>query len=342
MNRRRSNLFCLNGLQLYTGVVLLPLLAVVPQSAAQSLQKIVAGWSSPSGNQAVIWVAKDGASFQKYGVDVELVFIGAGSKMTQALLAGDIKIAQVGGAAPLSARLSGAEVKLVAVSFNTLALSVMAHKEIRTLVDLKGKRIGVSRYGSNTDFGIRYLLRKSGMVPDKDVAILQFGDAVASFAALQAGVVHASIISYPTISLAKKAGFREIADIASDSSFEYPGSGIAVTDRVLQIQSELVRRFLMGYIHGIHRFKTDEPFAKRVIAQRLRITDPAIVEEAYHYAAPRIPRMPYPTVNGMRMALDSLGNDARIKGARVEEFYDDAILRGLERDGFVQQLYRGK
>jgi NitT/TauT family transport system substrate-binding protein len=307
---------------------------------AQSLQKVVAGWSSPSGNQAVIWVAKDGAAFQQYGLDVELIFVGAGSKMTQALLAGDIKIAQVGGAAPLSARLSGADVKIVAVSFNTLALSVMAQKEIRTLADLKSKRIGVSRYGSNTDFGIRYLLRKNGMAPDKDVAILQLGDALASFAALQAGAVQASILSYPTISLAKKAGFREIADIASDSSFEYPGSAIVVSDRILQTQADMVRRFLMGYVHGIHRFKTDEAFAKRVIAHRLRITDAAIVEEAYNYAAPRIPRVPYPTANSMRMALESLGSDARAKGARPGDFYDDAILRGLDRDGFVQQLYR--
>ena len=309
-------------------------------ATAQSLQKTVAGWSSPSGNQAVIWVAKDGGSFQQYGLDVELIFIGAGSKMTQALLSGDVKIAQVGGAGPVSARLSGADLKLVAVSFNTLALSVLAQKEIRTLTDLKGKRIAVSRYGSNTDFGIRYLLRKNGVIPERDVAILQFGDAVGSFAALQAGAVQASILSYPTISLAKKAGFKEIADIASDSSFEYPGSAIVVTDRILQSQADLVRRFLLGYIHGIHRFKTDEGFAKRVIARRLRIADPEVVEEAYHYAAPRIPRMPYPTHNGIRMAIESLGNDARAKSPKIEEFYDDGILRAIERDGFVKQLYR--
>jgi NitT/TauT family transport system substrate-binding protein len=306
----------------------------------QALQKVVAGWSSPSGNQAVIWVAKDAGSFQQHGLDVELIFVGAGSKMMQALLAGDIGIAQVGGAAPVSARLSGADIKIVAVSFNTLALSLMAQKDIRTVADLKGKRIGISRYGSNTDFGIRYILRKNGMAADKDVAILQLGDAVASFAALQAGAVQASIISYPTISLAKKAGFREIADIASDPSFEYPGSSIVVTDRVLQTQADMVRRFLLAYLQGIHRFKTDEPFTKRVIASRLRIADPAIVDETYKYAAARIPRMPYPTVNGMRMALESLGNDARVKNVRPEDFYDDSILRGLERDGTVQQLYR--
>ena len=180
------------------------LLALARPAWPQALQKLVTGWSSPSGNQAVIWVAKDGGSFQQQGLEVELIFVGAGSKMMQALLAGDIRIAQVGGVAPISARLSGADIKIVAVSFNTLALSVMAHKEIRAMADLKGKRIGISRYGSNTDFGIRYLLRKHGLVPDKDVAILQFGDALANYAALQAGAVQASIISYPMISLAKK------------------------------------------------------------------------------------------------------------------------------------------
>ncbi|MBM4261827.1 MAG: ABC transporter substrate-binding protein [Deltaproteobacteria bacterium] len=321
------------------GVVAI-LLLCAGSASSQSLQKVVTGWSSPSGNQAVVWVAKDGGYFQQQGLDVELVFVGAGSKMIQALLAGDIKIAQVGGAAPLSARLAGADIKIVAVSFNTLALSVMAHKDIRTMADLKGKRIGVSRYGSNTDFGIRYLLRKHGLVPDKDVAILQLGDAIASFAGLQAGTVQASIISYPTISLAKRAGFREIADIASDASFEYPGSSIVVTERTLLSQADLVRRFLAAYVQAIGRFKSDEPFTKQVIAQRLRIHDAAIVDESYRYAAQRLPKMPYPTANGMRMGLESLGSDPRVKSIRAEDFYDDTILRGLERDGVLKQLYR--
>ena len=305
----------------------------------QGLAKITVGYSSPSGNQSVIFVAKDGGNYQKYGLDIELIFIGAGSKMTAAILAGDIKIAQVGGVAPVSARLRGADLKIVAVAFNRLALSLIAQKDIRSVADFRGKRVAVTRFGSNTDLGIRYVLKTHGLLADKDVAILQFGDVPSAFAALQAGAVQGCMLSYPTTAAAKKAGFRELVDI-SDSSLEYASSNIVVTDRYLQTQRDTIRRFLMGYIEGLHRFKTDEPFAKRVMGKYLRINDATVLDETYKLFAPKIPRVPLATPGGIRTALESITDDPRARAAKPEEFYDDSIVRGLEKDGFIQQLYR--
>lgn len=308
-------------------------------TAAQTAQKLTVGYSSPSGNQSVIFMGKDAGSYQKYGLDVELIFIGAGSKMTAAILAGDIKIAQVGGVAPVSARLRGADLKIVAVAFNRLALSLIAQKDIRSVADLKGKRIAVTRFGSNTDLGARYVLKTHGLQPDKDVAVLQFGDVPSAFAALQAGAAQGCMLSYPTTASAKKAGFKELVDI-SDSALEYASSNIVVTDRYLQSQHDVIRRFLMGYIEGIHRFKTDPAFAKRVMGKYLRINDAVVLDETYKLFAPKIPRVPLAMPGGIRTALESIADEPRVRTARPEEFYDDSIVRNLDKEGFIQGLYR--
>ena len=314
------------------------LLTYTANAATQSGQKLVAAYSSLSATQAVLWLAKEAGAFQRHALDVELVYIGTGTKMIQAIVGGDIKIGQVGGAAPLAARLRGADVKIIAVAYNTLALSLMTQTDIRSMADLKGKRLGISRFGSNTDFGMRFLLRKHN-IAERDVTFLQFGEAQAIFGALQSGAIHAGILSYPTTAAAIKKGFKELVDL-SDTGIEFPNSNVVVTDRFLQNQSDLVRRFVMGYVEGIHRYKTDSLFTKRVMSKYLRVQDQQVLDETYRLFAPKIPRIPYPTVGGFRMALESLSDEPRAKTVKPEEFYDDSILRNLERAGFFQQLYR--
>ena len=325
---------CLSGLI----VLVLAGLDFSAGAQAQGWQKIVSAYSSLSATQAVVWLAKEAGSFQRHGLDVELIYISTGTKMVQALVGGDIKIGQVGGAAPLGARLRGAEVKIVAVAYNTLALSLITQPDIRSMADLKGKRVGISRFGSNTDFGMRYLLKKHS-IPDREVTFLQFGEAQAIFAALQSGTIQGGILSYPTTAAAIRKGFRELVDF-SDIGPEFPNSNVVVTDRFLQTQPDIVRRFLMGYGEGIHRYKTDGAFTKRVMGKYLRVQDQAILDETYKLFAPKIPRIPYPTVGGIRLALESLSDEPRAQTAKPEEFYDDAILRNLEREGFFRQLYR--
>jgi len=307
-------------------------------ASAQSGQKLVAAYSSLSGTQAVLWLAKEAGAFQRHGLDVEMIYISTGTKMVQALVGGDIKIGQVGGAAPLGARLRGAEVKIIAVAFNTLALSVIAQTDVRAIADLKGKRLGISRFGSNTDFGMRYVLKKHG-ISDRDVTFLQFGEAQAIFGALVSGAIHAGILSYPTTAAAIRKGFKELIDF-SEVGLEFPNSNVVATDRYLQTQPDQARRFLMGYAEGLYRYKTDAGFTKRVMAKYLRVQDPAVLDETYNLFAPKMPRIPYPTVNGFRLALESLSDEPRARAAKPEEFYDDTILRNLEREGFFQQLYR--
>ena len=126
----------------------------------------------------------------------------------------------------------------------------------------------------------------------------------------------------------------------SDIGLEFPNSNVAATDRFLQTQPDIARRFLMGYAEGLYRYKTDGAFTKRVMGKYLRVQDQAVLDETYNLFASKMPRIPYPTLNGVRLALESLSDEPRARTAKPEEFYDDSILRNLEREGFFQQLYR--
>src|SRR5258708_31127982 len=123
----------MKGLMVSWTVVLV--LGCYASASAQSGQKLVAAYSSLSATQATLWLAKEAGAFQRHGLDVDLIYISTGTKMVQALVGGDIKISQVGGAAPLAARLRGAEIKIIAAAFTTLALSLITQTDIRALID---------------------------------------------------------------------------------------------------------------------------------------------------------------------------------------------------------------
>ena len=322
----------------FPSILFLYLFAFSPSARAQPLAKLLTGYSSVSGSQAVLWIAKEAGTFRRHGLEVDLIFISSGSKMTQAVIAGELKVTQVGGTAPMAARLGGADLKIVAVTFDTLPNSIVASREIRSVRDLKGKRIGVSRFGSNTDFVARYVLKRNGLTPDRDVAILQLGDVPSIFAALKAGSVEAGVLSHPTTATAIKMGLRELLDVA-ETGVQFPSTSIITTESFLRNQPQMVRRYLMAVLEGIQRYKTDEAFAKKVIGEYARIQDPAVLDETYRRYAPKIPKIPYPTSGSIRQALESL-SDPKAHEARPEEFYNDSILRALEREGFIDRLYR--
>ena len=142
------------------------------QSTAASLERLTLGWSAIAGSQAPFWITKEAGLFEKNGLDVTMIYVDGGSKATQALMSGDVPIAQVGGNAPVVARLRGADVTLIAGLLNVLAYSMIVSPEIKKPEDLRGKKLSVSRFGSNSDYATRKILLKWGLKPDVDVAVL--------------------------------------------------------------------------------------------------------------------------------------------------------------------------
>jgi NitT/TauT family transport system substrate-binding protein len=231
------------------------------QSTAASLERLTLGWSAIAGSQAPFWITKEAGLFEKNGLDVTMIYVDGGSKATQALMSGDVPIAQVGGNAPVVARLRGADVTLIAGLLNVLAYSMIVSPEIKKPEDLRGKKLSVSRFGSNSDYATRKILLKWGLKPDVDVAVLQIpGGQPARMAAIQTKQVHGMVAQPPVTSLARKFNLNIIAE-PEDFGGAYPTtrslprvlrSGKRDT---LRIHPRVARRHL--------RLKTDKNFSKK-------------------------------------------------------------------------------
>lgn len=152
-------------------IVLLALLLSSTAASAQAPTRIASGYSAISGPHAVLWMAREAGLFEKNGLRAEVAYIRSGTTMSQALLAGELQIAQTGGPAALQAAVGGADFVLIAVALNTTPIVLMG--TVSKMEELKGKAIGVTRYGSNTDISARYALRKFNLQPDKDVALTE-------------------------------------------------------------------------------------------------------------------------------------------------------------------------
>src|SRR5919107_5833863 len=196
-------------------------------AAPAALEKLTIGWSAVAGSQAPFWITKEAGLFEKNGLDVVMIFLDGGSRATQAMMSGDLPIAQVGGNAPVVAKLRGADVTLISGLLNVLAYSMVVAPEIKRPEDLRGKKLTVSRFGSNSDYATRKILIKWGLKPDIDVAILQIpGGQPARLAAIQSKQVHGMVAQPPVTNLARKFHLGIIAE-PEDFSGAYSNPPVA-------------------------------------------------------------------------------------------------------------------
>lgn len=257
--------------------------------------------------------------------------------MGQTLVAGEIQMAQMGGPAMLAAGVAGMDVTYVAVALNTTPIVIMG--TATKIEELKGKAIGITRYGSNTDISARFAIRKAGLQPEKDVALVQLEDYPGIMGGIASGRIAAGALADPFTEHAKKLGYKEIADIAA-LGLEFPFVGIAAKKSYIKDNSEVVQRFVRAYVEAIAIYKNDPQLAMKVTSKYTGIKDPAILASTISFYAPKLQRVPYPTVAGLRFVLEQVGvRDARAKNYAPESFMDIRFVKQLEDSGFIKALY---
>ena len=310
-------------------------------AADKPLQKINVAYSSISGNIAPLWVTQDRGFFRKYGLEVQAILIESGTTTAQALVAGDISFASVAGPPVIQSALRGADVVMIASVINTLTFQLFTERGITRPDQFKGKAVGVTRYGSATDFAMRYALDKYGLDANKEVAVLQLGNQPAQLAALEAGKVQGAMLSMPTSVRAKKLGFPMLADLQM-LGLEYQHTSIATSRALLKSKPELARDFMRAYVEGIHYAKTHRRESIEIIAKYLRTDDKEILDDTYDSIIQTlVPEKPYPTLKGIQIILREFGaKDPAARSARPEQFVDTTILKELDSSGFIDKLYK--
>ena len=318
-------------------VLLIPTVGV----HAAVLERLTIGWSAIAGSQAPFWITKEAGLFEKNGLDVTMIYVDGGSKATQALMSGDVPIAQVGGNAPVVARLRGADVTLIAGLLNVLAYSMIVSPEIKKPEDLRGKKLSVSRFGSNSDYATRKILLKWGLKPDVDVAVLQIpGGQPARMAAIQTKQVHGMVAQPPVTSLARKFNLNIIAE-PEDFGGAYPTTPVASRVSYIREKRDTLRKFTRALLEGIYVYKTNKDFSKKVIGKYVKTNDTDALEDSYQYFSRLVPQKPYPSLDAVKEALAELSEkDPKVRSTKPEDFVDMSVIKEFDDSGFIDGLYR--
>jgi NitT/TauT family transport system substrate-binding protein len=302
-------------------------------SAQAQVVKLKAAYSSESSWSLATWVAYDAGLFKKYGLSVDLVLIRSAATITAALIAGETPMIQLGGNGTIQAALQGGDTVNVQTLVPIIPQSLVVTADIKSPEDLKGKRLGVSRFGALSDLVIRHYLRKFGLDPAKDVTIIQVGGIPELLAAMKAGAISGGSLSPPVLSAAKKAGFKELGDFES-LDYKYPAVAIATTRSFIQRQRSTALNFLRAEIEGIHAIRTQKNFAVNTLKKYMRISDPDILEEGYRYAVRFIQPRPLPTTEETRAVLE----EPKRPDAKPENFIDLSLMQELEKEKFFEKF----
>jgi NitT/TauT family transport system substrate-binding protein len=322
------------------GRFILSLFALLLSSAvafAQAPTRVASGYSALSGPHAILWIGREAGLFEKHGLRVEAAYIRSGTTHAQALVAGEIQMAQMGGPAALAAGVAGADVVMLAVAFNTTPIVIMG--TVSKIEELKGKAIGVTRFGSNTDISARFALRKFGLQPDKDVAFVQLEDYPGIMGGIASGRIAAGALADPFTLHAAKLGYKEIANVAS-MGLEFPFVGIAAKKSFVKDHPDTVQRFMRGYVEAIALYVNNHELAMKVTQKYTGIKDEEILASTVNFYAPRFSRVPYPTIGGMRFVLEQIAaQNPKAKSANAESFMDASFVKQLDESGFIKALY---
>jgi len=306
---------------------------------AKPLVKVIAGYGSTDGAIAPLWFAKETKLFEKRGLDVLLVGMGTGAVSLRALIARDLEIASLSGSGLVQAALQGADTVILSAAINGFVFKVFGPPDMTSPAQLKGKKLGVSRYGATSDFAIRLALKKWGLNPDRDVNILQIGTTQDTVRAMQTKIIDAGVLSGTASLVARKAGFRELGDLA-ELGLHYPMAPLGTTKSFLQKNETLVKEFMLAYIEAIHDFKRNKEAALAVIKKYNRNADREVLEDSYNNYANKYLALPIPTVDSIKTILAELGSTMpAAKNADPEQFVAYKLAREIEASGFVKKLY---
>jgi ABC-type nitrate/sulfonate/bicarbonate transport system substrate-binding protein len=291
-----------------------------------------------------LWLTKELGIFKKYNIEPELLYIAGGPPSLQALIAGDVGISFTAAGAVVAANLSGSDVVLIGTTIDSLPFELYSISTIKEPAQLRGTKLGVSRIGATTDFIARYLLKKWGLQPEKDVAIFQAGAGPQVYAALKGGSVQSGVLSTGVETVrAQTDGYFRLADVSA-SGLVYPFGPFAARQSFLKSNPQLVTRFMHAYVEGIHKFKNDKTAALATIEKYTKTRTTPATEQIYEvYSRKYYKRVPDVTREGIQTILTEISANRPLPpGVTPDRFVEPRFTKEIVDSGFLQTLERNR
>jgi NitT/TauT family transport system substrate-binding protein len=298
-------------------------------------------YPAPAGAFLPLWAAQDAGIFKKHGLSVELIAVGSSTRGIAAMTSGYLDILAGGGSSGVTSQLQGyTDIALFANVIQSFLFSVMVQPSVTDISQLRGKRMGVTRFGGTLDFAARQYMKRYGMEPGKDVTFVQIGAMPDIAVAIVSGAIESGVIGIPQNFLAKKQGLRELADL-SDSGARYALAAFVAKRSFLSENHELMVRFMKAQVEAIHYLKTRPKEGMEILKRYTRIDAPDILKPAYDIHIKLFPKVPEIFAEDLKLVLEEVAlTNPKAKTANPASFIDGRAAKEVLGSGFVEQLYR--
>jgi len=293
-------------------------------------------------SQAYPWIAQEAGLFKKYDLDVPLVFVTPGAPSVAAILSGDSEVAEIGAASITRPFVQGNKDPVFIGGVKSLLThSIIAKPDLKRPEQLKGKKIGVSRIGSNPHYFAVQALRHFN-IDQRDVSFIQAGGAPETLAALIAQGIDAAVLTVPTDAQALKLGYHYVV-YGPDLKIAYAATTFVTRRSISAKRGAVIGRFMRAMAEAAKLMHTDKDFIFKVLEKYLRIDDRKLFEASYNVEIKALePRLAM-KLEGFQSTLDELApTDARAKAIKPQEMIDTRYLDEMEKSGFFEQIWAGK
>jgi ABC-type nitrate/sulfonate/bicarbonate transport system substrate-binding protein len=329
---------------IFYGLLLLWLVSICNRdlfAQDRPLKKLNWGVTALSASMWIPWLAKEAKIYEKNGLSVETILLRGSGQTSQALLGGSLFAAPVALPQVMLADLTGADLVNVAHTIASPNSKLVVKPEIRRIEDLRGKRLATSALGSLGDFLFRYILRKHGLDPNREITWLSVGTNAERLQALLTGAIDAADLTYPADVQAERKGYRALIDAGKE--VVYPTTSIVTRRKTIQEDRDTVMRLVRSHVEGIAFFKQNKEFSLKVLTKYVRTTDPEFLEGSYAIFKRDFISVPYPIMKGLEATYDYVAlTRPDIRNHKPEEFMDPSFIAELDKSGFIKKLYDQK
>ena len=329
------------GLYLLAAISLIipkPLAAQV-SGTGKPIEVVRASYSALVPSGAPFWIGNELGLFEKEGLRVDLIYINSATRVMAAMFSGEIQVSLAGVSSVVSAYARGIDTVAIAGAVNKINVSIYALPEIRGPDDLKGKKLGITRFGGLYDVAAQYALKKWGLQPGRDVVLIQIGDIPSIMAALAGNSIQAATLQPPFTIRAEQIGYRELMDL-SKAGLEYQNTAVISTRSVLRKSPDTFRKFIRAYSSALAVFHTQRETTLKVMAKYLKGIDPVVLEKSYDAYREWVPEIPYINHAGMETVIAMTPGADKGRGVKAADIVDETFVKELDQQGFYRALYK--
>ena len=321
------------------GLVAALVVAIGIPTHLSAADKLIGIHSARVLSQSLPWIATEAGLFKKYNLDFDLVFIASSPSVTAAMLSGDAEVCLGGGEGPIRAYVQGANDFVFIAGFkNVLTHSILARPEIKTPADLKGKKIGINRIGSNPHYFAVQALRRSGVDP-AEVSLMQSGGSPETLAALLSGNLDAASLNPPADAQAIARGLHYVI-YGPELRLPYAATVFLTRKSILVKRQAVLGQFLRVMAEAGKIIHSDKEFTYKVMGKYLRLTDRKILDAAYNGEVKVLETKLELNNEGLQSILDEVSRvDQRAKKLKAEELVDRRFLDEMKSSGFFDKLW---